>query len=264
MAFTVSFTGPVPRTRPGGRRPQGGDDRRAADARPALDHRGHHAGDHLPHLRGSLHLRRGLRADPDAGRVVHHDARRPAVHHRPAQGRPLPQRQGDDLGRRGGLAHPLGQGGDHRQGGVAGGGGGRGQGPLHGGDPPEGAVGLAALRAGEPQQRRLDPPEGSDRGRRRRADQGVHRHRALPLRGAPARPPHQGGALQGLRGPERGAQRLRGPAHRLRGRDPLHPGAGRGGAPRGGGDRRVPLRQQHQPGQVRGDQEPRRHRRRRR
>ena len=88
-----------------------------------------------------------LRADPDAGRVLHHDARRPALHHRAAQGRALPQRQGDDLGRRGGLAQPLGQGGDHRQGGVAGGGGGRGQGPVHGGDPPEGAVGLAALRA---------------------------------------------------------------------------------------------------------------------
>src|SRR4029077_17242242 len=157
---------------------------------------------------------------------------------------------GHDLRRRGGIADALGQGGDDRQGGVAGGGGGGGQGTVHGGALLEGAVGLAALRAGEPEQRRLDPSQGGDRGGGRRADQGVHRHRTLPVRRAPAPPPHQGGgvqgvrgavgrapaappqqggALQGGRGAERGAQRLRRPAHRLLRRDPLHPGARRGG-----------------------------------
>ena len=129
------------------------------------------------------------------------DRRRPALHHHAPQGREVPQRQGDDLGRRGGLAHSAGasvattgkRSGRRR--------GGRGQGPVHGGDPPEGAVGLAALRA------RPSPNNGASIYPKEVIDaagdgpaQGVHRHRPLPLRRAPARPPHQAGALQGLRG----------------------------------------------------------------
>ncbi|TMQ21734.1 MAG: hypothetical protein E6K82_14855 [Candidatus Rokuibacteriota bacterium] len=72
-----------------------------------------------------------------------------------------------------------------------------------------------------------DPSEG-DRGRRRgRAGEDGDRDRPLPVRRAQARPPHSPGALQGLRGARRAGRRLRWQAHRLGGRDPLHPRARR-------------------------------------
>ena len=43
-----------------GGRAEGGDDRRTALARPALDDRGDHAADHLARLRDALHVRQGL------------------------------------------------------------------------------------------------------------------------------------------------------------------------------------------------------------
>ena len=82
-------------------------------------------------------------------------------------------------------------------------------------------------------------PKESHRGRRRGPAEGVHRHRALPLHRAPARPPHQARPLQGVRGAERAGQRVRRQARGLLRRDPVHPGARHRGAPGRRGDGRV-------------------------
>ena len=149
------------------------------------------------------------------------ERRRAPLHHRAAQGGAVSQRQGDDLGRRGRLPHALGQGRDPRQDHVAEHRGHRGQGPVDRGDSPQAGVERDPLRTGGVQQRRRHLPErGRGRGGRR-AGQGVHRHRALPVRRAQARSAHQARPLQGLQRPGGSAQRPRGQAGGLRRRDPL-------------------------------------------
>ena len=217
-----------------GRRAPRGDDRRAALARSALDDRGDHPADHLARLRDPLHLRPELHAGADARRGPHGRRRRPALHDPTAPWRPLPQRQGDDVRGRRRLAQPLGAHGGDRQGHLQERRGRGGEGPVHGRHPHEVALGRAPRRARAAEQRRRDLPEGGLRRGRRRAAEGGHRHGPLPLRRAQAGPPYQAGALQGLRGSDGSARRLRRPADRVRGRDPLHPGARRRGAARRG------------------------------
>ncbi len=75
---------------------------------------------------------RNFAPDPVAGRGPHRERRRPPLHDHPAQGRAVPQRQGDDRGRRGAVAAPLGQDRDPGQAALEERRGGRGQGSLHG------------------------------------------------------------------------------------------------------------------------------------
>ena len=150
LSLLVAHPGRRRRPRPGraarGRRHQGRHDRRAAVARPPLDHRGHRPADHLAHLRDALHLRQEPHPDSLARGRPHRRRRRPPLHHHAPQGRQVPQRQGDDLRRRGALAPALGEDVHHRQAPLEDRGGGGGEGPLHRRHPPEGAFGVAALR----------------------------------------------------------------------------------------------------------------------
>ena len=211
-------------------------------------------------VRGALHVRQELHADAHARRELYRERRRAPLHHRAAQGGAVSQRQGDDLGRRGRLAHALGQGRDPRQDHVAERRGHRGQGPVDRGDSPQAGVERDPLRTrGVQQCRRHLSERGRGRGGRR-AGQGVHRHRALPVRRAQARSAHQARPLQGLQRPAGSAQRPRGQAGGLRRRDPLPARSRRRRAAGRGRDRRVPLRPADQAGPVRADQEPARSR----
>ena len=118
----------------------------------------------------------------------------------------------------------------------------RGQGPVHGRARTQAAVG-ARCSSGWPSRNGAAsiPKEIVDAAGDGPAE-GVHRHRPLPLRRAQARPPHEAGALQGLRGAHRAAQRLRRQAHGVPRRDPVHPGARHRRAAGRRGDRRVPPR----------------------
>ena len=132
--------------------------------------------DHVARQRDAVHLRRQLQPGPAPGRHAHHHRGWPPPHHHAAQGRQVPQRQGDDLRRRRALAQALGPGrlagqvavGQRREH--------RGQGRLHRRALAQAAVRLAAVRPGRAARRHLS--QGSHRGGRRRAAQGVHRHRA--------------------------------------------------------------------------------------
>ena len=145
--------------------------------------------DHVARQRDALHLRRQLQPGAAPGRHPRGHRRRPAPHHHAAQRGQVPQRQGDDLRRRGALAQALGPGGLAWQIAVGQRGEHRGQGSLHRRAIAQAAVGLAAVRPGRAARRHLS--QGSDRGRRRRPAQGVHGHRAVSLRRAQARPPPQ-------------------------------------------------------------------------
>ena len=180
--------------------------------------------------------------------------RRPAPHHHAAQRGQVPQRQGDDLRRRGALAQALGAGGLAWQVAVGQRGEHRGQGCLHGRALAQAALGLAAVRARRAARRRL--PQGSHRGGRRRPAQGVHRHRPVPVRRAQARPSSEARPVQGLRRAQRAGQRFRGQAGGVLRRDPVHPGARHGGAAGRRGDRRVPPRHVREAGLLRSDQVP--------
>ena len=199
---------------------------------------------------------KNLNPDPDAGREARRRRQRAPVHHHAPQGRALPQRQGDDLGRRRVVAPALGQAGHNAQGGLEERRGARGQGSVHHRHLSQGAVRLAPLRAGLAEQRRGHLSEGGRGGRRRRPGQGVHRHRALSLRRAQARPARPPGALQGVLRSLRAAQRLWRQAHGVHRRDLLHPGARGLGAPGRGRDRRVQLRPEHPAGPDRSRQGP--------
>ena len=245
---------PAARARPGAPargRAEGRHHRRAAVARRALDDREPHVRRHVPSLRAPLHAGRALRCRPDAGGGPRGRRRGQDLDHpAPARGA-LPQREG--VLRRGRGRVDLAVGPDRQRGEgavqerpVL-----PGQGPLHRRDPVRRLRRRRARRAGKREPVPGDLSEGG-RGRGgRRADQGLHRHRAVPLRRARARPVHPHGPIRPLRRPAGGGQRLRRPADRLRGRDPVHPGARRVGAGRRRRVGRVPLQRLDLPRQLR-------------
>ena len=85
---------------PDGRRPQGGVDRRAAHARHPDEHGRARLRDHVARQRVALHVRQGLQPGAAARRVPRRDRQGPAPHHHPPERGQVPQRQGNDLGRR--------------------------------------------------------------------------------------------------------------------------------------------------------------------
>ena len=171
LAVTLALVAVAPLACPGAaqarRRAQGGDDRRAADARPAHHHRGHRAAHHLAHLRDALHVRPELQPDPAAGREPHGHRQGAHLHLQAPPRREVSQRQGDDLGRRGGFAQPLGPTGHARQAILEERRGARGQGSVHRRDVPQGHLRRAADGPGAAEQRRGHLSQG-DRGRGRR------------------------------------------------------------------------------------------------
>ena len=214
---------------------------RAADAGRALDDGQHHGDPHEPPLRGAPHAGRREQAHPDARRG-HADglAGRPHLHVQAPARHQVPQRQGDDVGRRGRLAHAVEQAVDLRQGPVQLRRRGRPPGgrQVHrraeaqgeGGDRPDQPGGGQQLRRHLPEGDRREVPAG-------REGHGVRRDRPLQARRVEARPVHPDGPLRRLQAPEREAQRLRRREDRLRRRDPLDPGAGRRDPRRPDGDR---------------------------
>ena len=91
-----------------GRRAQGGVDRRAAHARHPDEHGHARLRDHVARQRVALHVRQGLQPGAAARRVPRRDRQGPAPHHHPPEGGEVPQRQGDDRGRRRAVAAALG------------------------------------------------------------------------------------------------------------------------------------------------------------
>ena len=99
---------------------------------PMASHRRPGRHDHAARLRAALHVRRQLERGADAGREHAGDLEgRPGLHDRAAQGRQVPQRQGDDLRRRRRFAAALDGDGAARQGRRQGDQGARGEGPEH-------------------------------------------------------------------------------------------------------------------------------------
>ena len=169
----------------------------------------------------ALHLRQELQPDPAAGREPHRRRQGADVHLQAPPRREVPQRQGDDVGRRRGLAQAVGPARHAGQAVLEERRGRRGQGPATRSSctsrsrPGALLMGLARPNNGAViYPKEIVDAAGDDAG------EGVHRHRPLPLRRAQARPPHQARALQGLRRAHRGARRLRRQAHRVPRRDP--------------------------------------------
>ena len=203
---------------------------------PTLDphwtHRDHHRGPGGPHLRGPLHARRGQPArsrcwprattvSPDG--LVYTIKLRQGVH--------VPQRQGDDLGGRRRLARRAGASSPSTA---------RRSSPR---SPTCKAVDKYTVEmklkeksaivldlAGRAEQLRRDLPEGDRREvPARREDHGVrgHRARSSSPSGSPTSTSGWCGSTSTSPGSEQ-AERLRRRQDRVRGRDPLDPGARRG------------------------------------
>ena len=206
-----------------------GQPRRAADARRPLDHREHHGDPDQSPLRGAPDAGRREQAHPDARRGAADGlAGRPHLHVQAPARHQVPQRQGDDVGRRGRLADALEQAVHLRQGPLQLRRGGRtaGGGQVHrraeaegeGVDRPDQPGGGQQLRGDLPEGDRREVPAGREGHR-------VRRDRPLQARRVEAGPVHPDGAVRRLQAPQREAHRLRRRQGRPRGRDSLDPRA---------------------------------------
>ena len=222
-----------------GRRRQHRDDRRAADARPDGVHRRPGRHDHAARVRAAVHLRCQLERGADAGREPAGDLeRRPGLHDPAEEGRQVPQRPRDDLGRRARFAQALDGHGAARQGGRQGNQEPRGQGAEHHRHHAQPALCAAARAPGAAQRLCRDHGQGLDR----HAADPVRRHRPVHVQGEEARPVRSAGALRRLQRPQRAGERLRRQARSLARRAALHSRAQRQHARRRVALGAVPLR----------------------